>query len=202
MDHDDLDGAEVDRLLQELKSRPRAPKPAVTPPPTAAVSPPAPAASATAAPAQATRVPVPGRRWSTARLLMPAVTITESKRTFAFASALRVPALPHLGFPALTERQSAVFAARLFVALGGFLGTALPYWPYANACSWGLGFYLSAVLLVLVTGVWGAKLTWDAHLGAAHALALCIVFWGLTLVAAAVLPRVGYAQVQEAWFCA
>jgi heme A synthase len=55
---------------------------------------------------------------------------------------------------------------------------------------------------VVVTGVWGAKLAWDMELGAAHTLAICIIFWGLTLIAAEVLPRVGYAQVQQPWFCA
>ena len=76
------------------------------------------------------------------------------------------------------------------------------FWPYANTCGMGLWLYLAAVLLVIITGVWGAKLTWDLELGAAHTLALCTIFWGLVLVAAEVLPRVGYAQVQQPWFCA
>lgn len=89
----------------------------------------------------------------------------------------------------------------MFVGLGLVLGAAMAFWPYTNTCSWGLGLYLSAVLLVVISGAWGAKLTWDARLGAAHTLALLVVFWGLTLVTAAVLPRIGYAQVQEPWFC-
>lgn len=112
-----------------------------------------------------------------------------------------MPALPQLSLPVLTETQWTVLTARMFVGLGLALAAAMPFWPYANTCSWGLMLYLSAALLVVVTGVWGAKLTWDARLGAAHTLALCTVFWGLTFVTAEVLPRVGYAQVQEPWLC-
>jgi heme A synthase len=120
---------------------------------------------------------------------------------FAFASAMHLPTLPRLSLPTLTEPHWRVLTARLFVGLGLVFCAAMPFWPYTNSCSWGLMLYLSAVLLVVITGVWGAKLAWDARLGATHTLALCIVFWGLTLVAAEVLPRVGYAQTQEPWFC-
>jgi hypothetical protein len=69
----------------------------------------------------------------------------------------------------------------------------MPYWPYSQAWPWGLLLYLSAVLLVLVTGIWGAKLTWSARLPAAHTIAVGTVCWGVALLVAEALPRIGYA---------
>jgi hypothetical protein len=73
------------------------------------------------------------------------------------------------------------------------LSAAMPYWPYSHAWSWGLVIYLCAVELVVVTGIWGAKLTWDAHLPAAHTVAVGTVIWGLGLIVAETAPRLMYA---------
>jgi len=206
--NDDIDRAEIDQLVDDLAQR-RAPKP-VLPPVFASIGPDESdrlAAAPEPAPAPDARPAGPGR-WTTARVLMPS-TRTTRKRAFALGSLAaaigprawpRLAHLPQLVLPEMSEAQLAVFTARLFVALGLVLSAAMPYWPYANGSSWGLLLYLSALLLDMVTGVWGAKLTWDRRLGAAHALSLCVVFWALTLVAAEVLPRVGYAEIQKPWF--
>jgi hypothetical protein len=90
---------------------------------------------------------------------------------------------------------------RLSVALGVALGVALPYWPYPNACGWSLIPYFFSVGLVVITGLWGARLTWDARLGFTHSAAIATMLWGLALLALHVLPRVGYAKAHAAWFC-
>ena len=95
--------------------------------------------------------------------------------------------------PALDDTQWGLLPARIFVALGVLYSAAMRYWPYSHDWSWGLLMYLSAVLLVVVTGIWGAKLTWDARLPAAHTLAIGTVVWGLGLFAAETVPRIVYA---------
>jgi hypothetical protein len=87
------------------------------------------------------------------------------------------------------------------VALGVLLGAALPQWPYAKACGWWLALYLAAVEIVVVAGIWGARVSWKSRLGFAHVIAICTVIWGLALTAQEILPRVGYAKVRLAWRC-
>jgi hypothetical protein len=53
--------------------------------------------------------------------------------------------------------------------------------------------YLFAVALIVITGVWGSKLTWDSRLGRSHAIAIATVIWGLTLATVAVLPHLGFS---------
>lgn len=181
---DDSDREEIDRLVKALADpislRATSPSPAVAP------------HAEASAPATDRGALTPGQRWTTARLLMPAAR-TEPRRVFAFASAISLPPLPMISVRALTEMPPDVLSARVFVGLGALLSAAMPYWPYANAWSWGLVLYLSAVVLVLITGIWGAKLTWDARLPAAHTVAVGIVLWGFGLIAAEAVPRIGYA---------
>lgn len=87
------------------------------------------------------------------------------------------------------------------VGLGVLLGAALPHWPYAKACGSWLGLYMIAVGIVVVAGVWGARVSWKSRLGFAHIIAVCTIIWGLGLTAQEVLPRVGYAKVRLAWRC-
>ena len=94
-----------------------------------------------------------------------------------------------MSFRAAIETQSGARWARVFVGLGVMLSAAMPYWPYAHGWSWGLVWYLSAVALTMVTGIWGAKLTWDARLPAAHTIAVGILLWGFGLLAAETVPR-------------
>jgi hypothetical protein len=87
------------------------------------------------------------------------------------------------------------------VGLGVLLGAALPQWPYAKACGWWLALYMAAVEIVVVAGIWGARVSWKSRLGFAHTIAVCTIMWGLALTAQEVLPRVGYAKVRLAWRC-
>src|SRR5262245_63077226 len=164
--HDDVDRFdhdEVDRLVEAL-ARPLKP---ISPFATVA----APAEPAAPEPNPLT----PGQRWTTARVLMPAPR-TEPKKPLVIASALKLPALPKIPF--LTNMPPGALSARVFVALGVLLSAAMPYWPYAHGWSWGLVLYLAAIMLNLVAGIWGAKLTWDERLPAAHTVAVGIVLWG------------------------
>ena len=87
------------------------------------------------------------------------------------------------------------------VALGVLLGAAMPYWPYEKACGLWLGLYMATVAIVVVAGIWGARVSWRSRLGFAHVIAIATIMWGLALTAQEVLPRVGYAKVREAWRC-
>jgi len=87
------------------------------------------------------------------------------------------------------------------VSLGVLLGAALPGWPYDRDCGWWLLLYLSAVSLVVIAGLWGARVSWTGRIGWAHALAVTTIIWGLALTAHEVLPRVGYAKARLAWRC-
>jgi hypothetical protein len=87
------------------------------------------------------------------------------------------------------------------VALGVLLGAAIPQWPYEKACGPWLGLYMAAVEIVVVAGIWGARVSWKSRLGFAHVIAICTIMWGFALTAQEVLPRIGYAKVRMAWRC-
>jgi len=87
------------------------------------------------------------------------------------------------------------------VALGVVLGAAIPQWPYEKACGLWLGLYIAAVGIVVIAGIWGARVSWKSRLGFAHTIAVCTIMWGLALTAQEVLPRIGYAKVRLAWRC-
>jgi len=87
------------------------------------------------------------------------------------------------------------------VALGVLLGAAMPYWPYEKACGLWLGLYMATVAIVVVAGIWGARVSWRSRLGFAHVIAIATIMWGLALTAQEVLPRVGYAKLRQAWRC-
>ncbi len=89
------------------------------------------------------------------------------------------------------------------VTLGVLLAAAVPLWPYENDCGQWLILYLSAVSLVIVAGLWGARVSWRGRIGWAHVLAVMTIIWGLALTAHAVLPRepIFYAKTRLAWRC-
>jgi hypothetical protein len=199
MADDKVEGQEVDFLIQELSSA----KPA-----TAKATP---AAAAVAAPA-------PAR--STTRAVAPPVGV--GSRTFVSAISVQSPAdeggikeraidwvkenvtdsiKERLALPALTTWTTGTTVVWTSLGLGVALGVAMPFWPYPKACAWWLLFYLFAVAVLVVAGVWAARLTWVTRLGVAHMLALGVVFWGITLAADETLPRIGYAKAEAAWFC-
>jgi hypothetical protein len=78
---------------------------------------------------------------------------------------------------------------------------AVPFWPYPRACGINLVLYMGVITLLVVAGLWGAANSWSRRLGTAHVLSLLTVVWGLALLAAEVLPRVGYAAQSAQWMC-
>lgn len=97
--------------------------------------------------------------------------------------------------------RGASFATWLRVLLVLALAVAMPFWPYFRGCGLSLMLYLGAAGFVVIAGLWGAVSSWHRRLGRAHALSLLTVLWGLGLVAAEVLPRVGYARTAAQWTC-
>ena len=108
----------------------------------------------------------------------------------------------------IQEHQDAVNAAvgvTARVVLVTALAGALYYWPYARACGVGLFAYLGAESLVIAGAVWVGAYTWRHRMPKTHGLALGILLAGLTLLAAQILPRIGYARVDpsqpQQWRC-
>jgi hypothetical protein len=91
------------------------------------------------------------------------------------------------------ERKTTSFGVygRLLLSLAA--GVCMVAWPYEARCGVGLAGYLAAVAVVAASGIWSAVWTFRHRAPRAHALALLIALWGLTLGAIEVLPRVGYA---------
>jgi len=81
------------------------------------------------------------------------------------------------------------------------LAVAMPLWPYPKGCGVGLFVYLAACSMVVLAGVWAAVATWHRRRPVGHILAILVLLWGLGLVAAELLPRVGYAKSAIRWTC-
>jgi hypothetical protein len=94
-----------------------------------------------------------------------------------------------------TEQRAAMIGASARLVLVFALFGALTIWPYANECGWGFIGYVGTEAVIVAGGIWVAFTTWKARLARMHALSLLIVLVGLTLIAAEVLPRTGYANV-------
>jgi hypothetical protein len=89
----------------------------------------------------------------------------------------------------------------LKLGLGVLLAIGMLVWPYSHICGAKLFLYLLGILMLIVAGVWSAMASWRARQGWAHVLSLLIVWWGLSLAGAAVLPRTGYAGQDGIWLC-
>ena len=89
----------------------------------------------------------------------------------------------------------------LKLGLGLLLGVGMLVWPYTHVCGAKLFLYMLGIVMLIVAGGWTAMASWRARQGWAHLLALLIVWWGLSLAGAVVLPRVGYAGQQAIWLC-
>ena len=91
------------------------------------------------------------------------------------------------------------------VTLSVALGIGMMLWPYENRCGLGLAGYLSAVVVLITSGVWSSIWTWRHRASRSHTLSLLLVLWGLILGAIEVLPRIGYAKPDAkhpaAWTC-
>jgi hypothetical protein len=102
--------------------------------------------------------------------------------------------------PNVSRAQRAGLWAR--AALGLALAVLITQWPYPRDCGGMLAAYLAAVAMVPLSGVWVAIVSWTLRSGAAHVLALLLLFWGAALAAERILPRVGYAAQEADWSCA
>jgi hypothetical protein len=108
----------------------------------------------------------------------------------------------NLPAPGPTPRDLGQVGVWARVGLGVVAAVAVTQWPYARTCGVGLLGYLLAVTTVLVTGFWGAGVSWRGRLASAHVIALCTILWGLALAAHEILPRAGYITSSASWWCA
>ena len=103
------------------------------------------------------------------------------------------------------EDREAVFGAASRVVLVLSLSLAIAAWPYDRACGAGLLGYLAASGAIVAGGLWAVVGSWRSHSPKLHAVALLAVAWGVVLIGAQVLPRVGYAKLDPgarlAWRC-
>jgi hypothetical protein len=94
-----------------------------------------------------------------------------------------------------SQQRAAMFSGGARLVLVAALGVALALWPYERECGSGLFGFLGVELMIVVGGAWVAFTTWRYRLPRMHTLSLFIILGGLVLLAAEVLPRVGYASV-------
>ena len=64
-----------------------------------------------------------------------------------------------------------------------------------------LAGYLGAVGTIILSGAWGASAAWKYRASLAHIVSLFIIFYGIVLAAAELLPRTGYAAAHAVWQC-
>lgn len=86
-------------------------------------------------------------------------------------------------------------SARLVLVIA--LGAALVMWPYSRACGSGWFGYVGVEGVIVIGGLWAGFTTWRARLAKLHTLSLLIVLAGLVLIAAEMLPRIGYAAIDQ-----
>ncbi len=87
------------------------------------------------------------------------------------------------------------------ISVGVLIAIGMLQWPYDHACGFDLGFYLTAVAMVLVSAGWGSVFSWKNRMPMAHAVSQILFLWGFILGAGQVLPRVGYAKDLATWRC-
>ena len=93
------------------------------------------------------------------------------------------------------QQRAATFGASARLILVFALGAALVIWPYSRTCGWGWFGYVGVEAVIVAGGLWVAFTTWRGRLPKMHAFSLLIVLAGLVLIAAEVLPRIGYAAI-------
>jgi hypothetical protein len=107
---------------------------------------------------------------------------------------------PRGGPPAPVSKRDAL-GGWSRVLLGMIAAVGAGFWPYAHACGLGLWLYFGVAGTVVVAGLWGMIASWRRRLGLAHVVALLVTVWGIGLVAAELLPRLGYARDAATWSC-
>ena len=86
------------------------------------------------------------------------------------------------------------------VGLATLVGLAMTQWPYSHVCGAKLLFYLIGAGAVVAASVWSLFGTWRRRMGMAHGLSIGLLVWGVSLLTAEVLPRVG-STTTAVWFC-
>jgi hypothetical protein len=99
------------------------------------------------------------------------------------------------------ERTAMVIGTAGRFVLVFALSAAINFWPYGHACGFGLFTYMFAEVLIVVGGLWTVAWTWQHRMPRGHGVAIAMVAWGCALIAAQVLPRMGYAAEAAHWFC-
>jgi len=94
-----------------------------------------------------------------------------------------------------SQQRAARISAGARLVLVFALGAALAFWPYEKECGTDLFGFLGVELMIVVGGIWVGFTTWRYRLPRMHTLSLFIILAGLILLAAEILPRVGYAAV-------
>jgi len=124
------------------------------------------------------------------------------KATTPGTSAPAARPAPVVGSAKSTEApRKGAMATWLRVSLVMALAVAVPFWPYPRDCGVNLMIYMGVVSLLIVAGIWGAASSWGRRMANAHVISLLTVAWGMALIAAEVLPRVGYAAHRAWWMC-
>jgi hypothetical protein len=102
-------------------------------------------------------------------------------------------------------KRDEIFGAASRIVLVLSLSLAINAWPYDRACGAGLLGYLAAAAAIVAGGVWAIVGTWHSRAPKLHAVAILAMAWGTVLLAAQVLPRVGYTNLdlrsRPTWRC-
>jgi hypothetical protein len=102
--------------------------------------------------------------------------------------------------------RNARFAVWARLGVVAALSAAMLWWPYPRTCGAGLAAYLGATSMILVGGLWVVACTWIVRMPRTHAFAMLVTLYGLGMITAEILPRVGYAKPDAAhpaiWACA
>jgi hypothetical protein len=102
-------------------------------------------------------------------------------------------------------KRDEIFGAVSRVVLVASLGLAMNAWPYDRACGGGLLAYMAAAVAIVAGGIWAIVGTWNSRFPRLHAAAMLVVAWGVVLITAQVLPRVGYTNLEvrnrPSWRC-
>jgi hypothetical protein len=129
----------------------------------------------------------------------PARTSYHSAVTSTYPGVTSTVVATPIRVPEITPRQWVGVWGRVFLGLA--LGVMMAGWPYMRSCGFPLLGYLGAVVTVILSGLVAATAAWRHRIGLAQVVALIVVLYGLTLCAAELLPRVGYATNHASWWC-